>query len=135
MNKYYSPSTGEECTAAQLIAEIMVTREAAKKKLSLPYKFWNLIEWKKKYKNQILGANSLLKVYSAEAILRALKRKECSWQYSIRANGISDICDEEQRKLDKEKELINNSEKIITNNPSEFRQINTGQQSRKSKLD
>jgi hypothetical protein len=132
---FKSITTGEDCKAPQLLAEIMCVREAKKKGISLPHKFWNTPEWKKKYKIQILAANSLLKVYSPMAILNALKRKECNWQYSLRANGISDTCDEEQRKLDKQDKLIEKSESIKIDNPAEFRQVNTGQQSRKSRLD
>jgi hypothetical protein len=133
--KFKTLTTNEECTAAQLLAETMCVREAQKKRISLPHRFWNTAEWKKKYKSQILAANVLLKIYSPLAILNALKRKECSWQYSLRINGISDIIDEEQRKLDSQQKLIEESKEIKINNTDEFRQIETGKQSRKSKLD
>lgn len=93
-------------TAAQKLAEIMVRREAAKKKIVLPLKFWNTDPWKKKYKQQIIAANALLKIYEPAAIFNALKRKECSWQYSLRANGINDACKEEQALLEKKEVVI-----------------------------
>ena len=133
--KYVSPNSNEECTAAQLIAEIIVTREGTKRKIIMPYKFWNLPEWKKKYRSQIFAANKLLKQYSPVAILNALKRVDCQRQYSLRANGISEAIFEEQRKLNTEKELIKKSVEASTNNPDEFRQIDTGQKSTKSRLD
>src|SRR3954466_5444680 len=109
---YTSLNTGQPCKAPHLIAEIMLTREARKKNVQLPYKFWNTDEWKKKYKLQIMAAHALLKVYSAEAILNALKRKDCAWQYSLRAGNLPDVIDEEQKKLDKQTKLIEESKKI-----------------------
>jgi len=132
---YNSPSTGEPCKAPHLIAEIMISREAKKKNIPLPHKFWNTDEWKKKYKLQIMAAHTLLKVYSAQAILNTLKRKDCQWQYSLRANGIPEAIDEEQKKLDKEVKLIEESKKVEVQNPTEFRQVSSGQVSKKARLD
>lgn len=132
-NKFVSPSTGEECSAAQLLAEIMVKREADKKRIVLPYKFWNQETWKKKYKNQIVAANGLLKLYEPLAILNALKRKECSWQFSLRANGLNDIFKEEQEKLDKVKEVAKESTQTFTNTTvTEIKKF--GKQSKLDKL-
>lgn len=109
--EFTSPSTGEVCSAAQLIAEVMVRREADKKRVNLPHKFWNTPEWQKKYKQQIIAANGLLKIYSPLAILNGLKRKECSWQYSLRVQGMNDIFKEEQVKIDK---VLENCEVLRT---------------------
>lgn len=132
---FKSPTTGKECSAAQLIAEIMVKREIVKKKESPPIDFWNFAPWKKKYQQQIQAAHALLKVYSPHAILAALKRKECSWQYSLHVKNIADVIDEEQSKIDKELKQIQDSQKIETTDSNEFRQVNTGQKTLKSKLD
>jgi hypothetical protein len=101
-------------TSAQQIAEIMVRREAAKQKIVLPLKFWNNEPWKKKYKSQIIAANGLLKLYEPAAILNALKRKECSWQYSLRIKGMNDIFKEEQAKLDNLKIAAQESERTFS---------------------
>lgn len=133
--KVTSPSTGEECTPAQLLAEIMVKREADKSKINLPYKFWNNEPWKKKYKQQIIAANGLLRVYDLSVILSVLKRKDCSWQYSLRANGIASACAEEQIKFDKKQKLIEQNEQIEVKDTESYRHVSTGKQTKKSRLD
>lgn len=132
---FISPNSQENCTAAQLIAEIMVTRKATKNRISLPYKFWNLPEYKKEFKQHIIAANAFLKLYTPQAILSALKRKDAQWQYTLRAGGLPDIIDEEQRRINNEEKLIKESVETKTENPAEFRQIGTGQKSIKSRLD
>ena len=133
--QYTSLNSNESCTAAQLIAEIMVTREADKKRITLPYKFWNLPEWKKKYTRQIISANAILKLYSPMAVLNALKRKETLWCHSLRTYQLTDIIEEEQKRLDNQDKLVLESQEIKTNNPADFRQVGAGQKSIKSKLD
>ena len=65
INKYKSPSTGDFCTPAQYIAEIICQRCAKHEKVgTLPYKFWNLPKWKKIYIRQVSLANKLIKEYS-----------------------------------------------------------------------
>lgn len=135
MMNYQSPSTGESCTPSQLIAEIMVTREIRKKEKCVPFKFWNNEPWKKKFKQQIIAANSMLKLYEPAAILAALARKECSWQYSLRANGIADVIEEEQNKIFLQRKSIEESTKVETNDTLSFRPIISGQKSKKSRLD
>jgi len=131
--EFKSVSTGEGCSAAQLIAEIVVKREFDKKRIPLSGHWWNKEPYKKKYKNQIIAANSLLKLYEPLAILNALKRKECQWQYSLRAQGINDICKEEQQKLDKIKELAQKSNReFSTETQTEIKKF--GQQSKLDKL-
>lgn len=133
MYNFVSPTSGKECTAAQYLAELMVTREAAKQKIKLAVGFWNSPLWKKKYKQQIIAANSLLKIYSPQAIINALKRKECSWQYSLRANGINDACNEEQIKLDQITETMLESERKFDNiTTSEVKKF--GKESKLNKL-
>jgi hypothetical protein len=104
--EFTSPSTNEVCTAAQLIAEIMCVRKAQKKGINLPYKFWNIDEYRKEYRQQIIAANAILKLYSPLAVLGALKRKDCQWQFSLRANGLPDAIAEEQKRLDSQEKLI-----------------------------
>ena len=99
---YISISTGESCTAAQLLAETMVLRRASKQKVKLTGHFWRQEPWRKYYGEQIIAANALLKIFAPQAIFKALKRKECSWQYSLRTKGLSDIIREEQTKFEAE---------------------------------
>lgn len=132
---YVSPSTGDEVTAAQLLAEIMCVRKYAKKGINLPLKFWNLPEYKKEYRQQIISANSVLKVYEAPAILAALKTKDGAWQWSLRENKLLDVIEKQQNLLNKEKDKINVAKEVETSEATEFRKVETGKQSLRSKLD
>lgn len=68
-SKYRSPSTGDYCTGAQYLAEIICQRCADKDKVgTLPYKFWNLPKWKKLYIRQVGLANKLVGKYGDEFI-------------------------------------------------------------------
>lgn len=99
MKIYKSISTGEDCTAAQLLAEMMVLRRAAKQKVKLVGHFWQAQPWKKYYGEQIIAANAILKIFDIQAVLNALKRREGNWQYSLRTKGLTDIIQEESTKL------------------------------------
>ena len=68
-SRYQSSYGGGWVSAAQRIAEIMCERQAKSKKVDLPPKFWNLPTWKRSFMQQILAANSLLKVYKPKSIL------------------------------------------------------------------
>ena len=108
-NRFQSPAGGHQCTPAQYLAEIIVQREINKTKAKVPIKWWNHGEWKKRYAGQVVAANALLKKYEPRAILNALKRYDCSWQWSLREKNIKIACKEEQEKLDKLKVAVENS--------------------------
>ena len=131
--EYKSLNTGEICKPAHLIAEIMVQRKFKGK--VLPLKFWNDVKYKKEYKQQIVAANSILKVYSPQAILAALSHRDLEWCYSLRYEKLHDRINAEQTKINEEQRRIEESKKIDTSDPSEYRTIQTGQKSLKSKLD
>ena len=60
VSRFKSPSTGEYCTIAQYIAEILMQRKAEKDNVgSLPYKFWNK-QQKKAYTRQVQNVNKLI---------------------------------------------------------------------------
>jgi hypothetical protein len=64
LSKYKSPSTGDFCTPAQYVAEIICQRQAKHEKAgTLPYKFWNKGKWKSIYIRQIGLANKLIKEF------------------------------------------------------------------------
>jgi hypothetical protein len=66
---YCSPSTGEPCSAAQYIAEIVCLRNFKRKKTGDPsFKFWNKEE-KSIYQGQVVTANKLINEYGTEAVL------------------------------------------------------------------
>lgn len=130
---YKSPNSGKDCTPAQLIAEILVGRKF--KGRSLPQKFWNLPEFKKDYRLAIISANTVLKIYEPQVILRALNRKDCDWCYSLRTEILQSAFKQEQNKINAEKKAIREAKKIVVNVTDEFRQVSSGEKSLKSKLD
>ncbi len=103
-SKYRSPSTGDYCTAAQYITEILITRQAQKQRKKLPHKFWNENPWKKKFRQQIFWVNGLLKAYSAEAIVAALNSKEGKYIYSTAFPKLDELIEKEQVKIDRLKQ-------------------------------
>jgi hypothetical protein len=126
MNKQKFPSrysSGSFITAAQYIAELMCEKQAQKKKIELPQRFWNLAHWKKPYKIQILAAQGLLKIYDVKAILSALKSKDAYSIYSLHAPYLDDIIKREQRSLQARlpSEDVNVERKSTTEKPREHR--------------
>jgi hypothetical protein len=88
LSKYRSPSTGDYCTSAQYIAEIICQRIADKEKIgTLAYKFWNQPKWKKTYIRQVSLANKLIKEYGDDFV-RFIKSKSGSKIISL---GTKDI--------------------------------------------
>lgn len=76
-SKYKHQSTGEHCTCAAYIAEIMCMKNAEfKNQGSLPYKFWNIDPWTTTFLNQVMEANKLLKKYSEAAMIRSINSPE-----------------------------------------------------------
>jgi hypothetical protein len=69
----------------------------------LPQKFWNLPKWSKTFKLQVFAVNSLLKLYSKEAIIAAFNRLKNA--YSLNCPILDTILKEEQRKIDIKAEL------------------------------
>lgn len=89
-SKYRSPSTGDYCTGAQYLAEIVCQRNADKEKAgTLPYKFWNLPKWKKLYVRQVGLANKLVKKHGDDFI-SFIKSKKGSTIISLGMRGIED---------------------------------------------
>jgi hypothetical protein len=109
MQKYISKySNGKSVSAAQYITEIICEHLAKKDKKDLHYRFWLNKEWASFYKSQIFTANKLLKTYSPKAIINALKTTKAQKIYSLRAPHLVAIIQQEQEKLEKQKD-----EKVI----------------------
>lgn len=111
-SKYTSPSTGEYCTAAQYLAELMITRQANKKKVNLPFKFWNHDEWKRDYLTQLYRANALMKIYRSDAIVNVLTEKKNAWIYSLFYPKLEQMFEKEERRLDIINERAAKSENV-----------------------
>lgn len=72
-SKYKHQSTGDHCTCAAYLAEMMCLRLAEyKNEGNLTYKFWNKKPWDWTFKQQMFAANSLIKQYGEKAVVRAV---------------------------------------------------------------
>jgi hypothetical protein len=105
LSKYRSPSTGDYCTAAQYIAEIICQRIADKDKIgTLAYKFWNQPKWKKIYIRQVGLANKLIKKHGDDFV-RFIKSKSGNWIVSLAMKGIDERFEKFRSTLTKEKPI------------------------------
>ncbi len=78
-SRYQHESTGDHCTCAAYVAEIMCQRKAeCKNQGSLPFKFWNTEPWKHTFRYQVTLANGLLndKRFSEQALVKAVHSEE-----------------------------------------------------------
>jgi len=98
-SKYESRYGGGFISANQFIAEKMCENLAYSRKTNLPFKFWNLPAWKKDYMNQILAANTVLKVWQPQVILAVIREQKNI--YSLRASWIHDLFKKKQLELEK----------------------------------
>lgn len=80
---YESRFGGGWITAENYLAENMVARKARSKGQSLPQRFWEDAYWRKEMLAQIRHAASLLKEFSIEAILSALRHSDAKYIYSL----------------------------------------------------
>ena len=59
-SKYKHQSTGDHCTCAAYVAEIMCMKYAEYKNVgSLPFKFWSVKPWDWTFKKQLIAANKI----------------------------------------------------------------------------
>ena len=99
---YKHKTTGQECNAAQYIAEMVCLREAEKQRVGRPaYALWNTDKWQKKFKSQVTKAYGLLKKYSDKAIINALNSQKGKNIYSLRVKFLETIIKKEQEAIDK----------------------------------
>jgi hypothetical protein len=81
--KYKSISTGEPCSAAQYVAEMLCMRKRERENVgSLEFKFWNK-SYRDEYQVQIRVANKVIKKYGEEALLHYLKSPANKRIYSL----------------------------------------------------
>jgi RNase H-fold protein (predicted Holliday junction resolvase) len=88
----YSPSGW--VSGHQYITELICEKKATYDKKELPVKFWDLKEWNGFYRYQITLASSLVKEYSVEAVIAALKDNRCYKTYSLRSPFLRSIVEE-----------------------------------------
>jgi hypothetical protein len=103
-SRYKSPSTGEYCTCAQYLAELMCQRMCEKdNRGSLPYKFWNTKKWKGIYMAQLLKANELLREHNNEAVVKTLTSGFGLKVYSLRFPSLKNLIEKEEEKIKSQK--------------------------------
>lgn len=83
-SKYKHESTGDYCTCAAYVAEIMCKKNAEKKNVgSLPYKFWNRKPWDWTFKKQLWAAQKILKNYDEAVLVRAINSPDFNGIFSL----------------------------------------------------
>jgi len=85
-SKYKHESTGDYCTCAAYVAEIMCKRNAERKNQgSLPHKFWNKKPWDWTFKKQMFAANKILKEQkiTEQALVKAIHSDEFKSIFSL----------------------------------------------------
>lgn len=103
-SKYKHESTGDHCTCAAYIAEIMCKRNAENKNQgSLPYKFWNRKPWNWTFRRQLYTANNLIKDFSEEAVVKAVNSDEFRGIFSLNHPKVIGIIRKYKLLLDEEK--------------------------------
>ena len=103
-SKYKHESTGDHCTCAAYVAEIMCRKNAENKNQgSLPYKFWNKKPWDWTFKRQLIAANRLIKKFSEAAIVKAVNSSEFRGVFSLNHPKVVSVLTKYQLLLDKEK--------------------------------
>ena len=102
-SRYKHESTGEYCTCAAYVAEIMCKKNAENKNQgSLPYKFWNKKPWDWTFKRQLMAANKILKDrnISEEALVKAVLSDEFKRIFSLNHPKASGVIERYQLLLD-----------------------------------
>jgi len=108
LSKYKSPSTGDFCTPAQYVAEIICQKQAKHEKVgTLPYKFWNLPKWKKIYIRQVSLANSLIKEFGEESVIKFVKSSAGKNTISLGARNV-------KKEIEKIKNTLDNAPTHVT---------------------
>ncbi len=103
-SQYKHESTGDYCTCAAYVAEIMCRKNAENKNQgSLPYKFWNKKPWDWTFKRQLFAANKLIKKFSEAAVVKAIHSNEFRGVFSLNHPKVVGVISKYQLLLDEEK--------------------------------
>ncbi len=84
----------------------MCDRIARKDGVTLKHRFWDEKKWRQVFLGQLDLANRLLKQYSAEAIIRALRTPQGKKIYSFGAPFLPRLAETEQERLDKRSQEV-----------------------------
>lgn len=115
-SKYKHESTGDHCTCAAYVAEIMCKRNAENKNVgSLPYKFWNKKPWDWTFKKQLWAAGKLLKDFSEEALVKAIHSDDFRGIFSLNHPKVVGVLRKYELLLSKEKDKPKQEIKVNKN--------------------
>lgn len=104
-SKYQSLSTGDFCTAAQYVTELLLLREFKKKNNVPVYKFWNDEPWKSKFSKYIIAISRMINKFSEEAVTSFFEKEK--WRYTPLVKGLDLKIKEVQDIIDsREKQVI-----------------------------
>lgn len=117
MANYISPNCGQEVKPAQYLAELMVTRQAQRLNVDLPFKFWNTERWKKPFKTELFKAYALLKLYDAQVIINVMNDQK--WLSTLLYRDLQSLLDKEVERLAYLQKLAEVSEEIEETNVNE----------------
>lgn len=95
---------------AVYLAKLMCERKAKKEKIPISPGYWNDKDWQKFFKEQIIAANALLKIYPFEVISASVKTKKMDWVYSLRYPGLKQVLIDENAKYEKKIEFARKKE-------------------------
>ena len=104
-SRYQHQTTGDHCTYAAYIAEMMCLRNAENKNVgSLPYKFWSKKPWDWTFKRQLIAANKILKDCPEEVLVKAVGSPEFKRIFSLNSPRAKSIINKYkvQHRLDRE---------------------------------
>jgi len=97
--------SSRDLDAGQYLAENMMDRNARANGLRLPDRFWEQDQWKQLYALQRTQAYTLLKSYSLEAIIAALRSPKGKKVMSFSAAWFTPLIHAEQERMNRAKEL------------------------------
>ena len=131
-SKYKHKSTGDHCTCASYLAEMMCLRLAEhKNEGNLTYKFWNKKPWDWTFKQQLFTANSLIKKYGELAVVKAVNSPTLSKVFSLKNQR---VVPEIKKQLKIMEEQSKNTQELDVKDKPESRKKSYGKKSGLNKL-
>jgi hypothetical protein len=131
-SKYKHKSTGDHCTCAAYLAEMMCLRLAEhKNEGNLTYKFWNKKPWDWTFKQQLFTANSLIKKYGELAVVKAVNSPALSKVFSLKNQR---VVPEIKKQLKIIEEQSKNKQELDIKDKPESRKKSYGKKSGLNKL-
>lgn len=131
-SKYKHQTTGDYCTCAAYIAEMMCLKLAQhKNEGNLGYKFWNKKPWNWTFKQQLFTANVLIKEYGELAVVKAVNSPYLSRVFSLKNKRVLPEIKKQKKLIEEE---INQKQQLEIKKQPETRKKTYGKKSGLNKL-